>query len=97
MIEQLPITYDEVRNKLSHIITDMTIEIVDASREKMLRIHHLGIELEAVSFKLMGYKRLGMHSTEVLFEINDALDNIFDRLVLEEAIARIGQPPRKVA
>lgn len=89
MTNELPTTFDEVRIKLSHVLTDLTIEMLDAPRSKMLKLHHLGVELEAVSFKLKCYKQLGMTSFEPLAVISDELDYIFLRMIPEEIITRI--------
>ncbi len=85
----LSITRDELRHKLHNILVDLTLEMIEpeVSREKMDRLHQHGVELEGIDHKLTHCKLT--LTDEDLWKLNEALDTVFDNLVLEEAVQKI--------
>lgn len=61
-MHQLPITHEEVRAKLNNVLTDISLEMIDADKEKMRFLHHLGIEAEEISDKLKACTKLDRKS-----------------------------------
>ncbi len=83
-----PITFDEVRQKLSHVSLDIGLEIRESSKEIRRGLYDLDRELDALTDRL--YKLCKhQHTCKSLTDINDRIDDVFLRLVSKRIHANL--------